>query len=80
MDAGHLGTTCRVKEVKSNNVVLSYKPTLTDYAGVSGIDTNLPVSCTGRFMSLIKSSFELFCALVGNLAHFLAQNLNFSYS
>ena len=45
-----------------------------------GYDTNLPVSCTGRFISLIKSSFELFCALVGNLAHFLAQNLNFSYS
>ena len=27
-------------------------------------DTNLPVSRTGRFISRIKSSFELFCALV----------------
>ena len=33
-------------------------------------DTNLPVSRTGRFISRIKSSFELFCALVWNLAHF----------
>ena len=29
-----------------------------------GYDTNLPVSRTGRFISRIKSSFELFCALV----------------
>ena len=36
----------------------------------AGYDTNLPVSRTGRFISRIKSSFELFCALVWNLAHF----------
>ena len=35
-----------------------------------GYDTNLPVSRTGRFISRIKSSFELFCVLVWNLAHF----------
>ena len=29
-----------------------------------GYDTNLLVSRTGRFISRIKSSFELFCALV----------------
>ena len=29
-----------------------------------GYDTNLPVSHTGRFISRIKSSFELFCAIV----------------
>ena len=35
-----------------------------------GYDTNLPVSRTGHHISRIKSSFELFCALVWDLAHF----------
>ena len=34
-------------------------------------DTNLPVSHMGHHISQIKSSFELFCALVWNVAHFL---------
>ena len=34
-------------------------------------DTNLPVSRMGHHISQIKSSFELFCALVWNVAHFL---------
>ena len=35
-----------------------------------GYDTNLPVSCMGHHISWIKSSFEFFCALVWDLAHF----------
>ena len=48
-------------------------PTLSD--NLSGslaneYDTNLPVSGTGHHISRIKSSFELFCALVWDLAYF----------
>ena len=46
-------------------------PTLTRIIRESpGYDSNLPVSHMGRFISRIKSSFELFCAIVWNLAHF----------
>ena len=34
-------------------------------------DNNLPVSRTGHPISRIKSSYELFCALIWNLSHFL---------
>ena len=34
------------------------------HANPPGYDTNLPVSRMGRFISRIKSSFELFCVLV----------------
>ena len=40
--------------------------------------TNLGLSHTGHHIPHIKSSFELFCALVCDLA-LLAQNLNFCY-
>ena len=33
-------------------------------------DTNLPVSHTGNRISQIKSSYELFFALIWNLSHF----------
>ena len=36
-----------------------------------GYDNNLPVSRTGHQISRIKSSYELFCALIWNLSHFL---------
>ena len=45
-----------------------------------GYGIDLPLSRTGHHISQIKSSFELFCALVWNLEHFLTQNVNFSYS
>ena len=35
-----------------------------------GYGTNLPVSRTGHHISRIKSSFELLCALVWDVAHF----------
>ena len=44
---------------------LPYLPTLPDTT------TNLPVSCTGHQISRIKSSYELFCALIWNVSHFL---------
>ena len=45
-------------------------PTLPDYLGVSRIrHQSIPVSRTGHHISRIKSSFELFCALVWDLAH-----------
>ena len=34
------------------------------YANSPGYDTSLPVSRTGHHISRVKSSFELFCALV----------------
>ena len=36
-----------------------------------GYDTNLLVSHTGHQISQIKLSYELFCALIWNLSHFL---------
>ena len=38
-----------------------------------GYDNNLPVSRTGHQISRIKSSYELFCALIWNLSHFLSK-------
>ena len=35
-----------------------------------GYGANLPLSRTGPYISGIKSSFELFCALVWDLTHF----------
>ena len=37
-------------------------------------DANLPVSRTGHHISRIKSSFEFFCALVWDLAHFCSKH------
>ena len=34
-------------------------------------NTDLPVSRTGHQISLVKSSYELFCDLIWNLSHFL---------
>ena len=42
-----------------------------------GYGTDLPLFCTGHQISLIKWTFELFCASVWNLAHFFSQNSNF---
>ena len=46
-------------------------PTLLDYPGVSRILHQLLVSCTGHQISHIKSSYEIFFALIWNLSHFL---------
>ena len=51
----------------------AYMPTLPSWIiqESPGYNTNLPVSCTGHQISQIKSSYELFCALIWNLSHFL---------
>ena len=41
------------------------------HANSPGYDNNLPVSRIGHQISRIKSSYELFCALIWNLSHFL---------
>ena len=44
-----------------------------------GYKTNLLVSHMGHQISRIKSSYELFCALIWNLSHFLTKFKFFSF-
>ena len=65
---------CKSKGGVPQNIKLyAYMPTLPSWIiqESPGYNTNLPVSCTGHQISQIKSSYELFCALIWNLSHFL---------
>ena len=65
---------CKSKGGVPQNIKLyAYMPTLPSWIiqECPGYNTNLPVSCTGHQISQIKSSCELFCALIWNLSHFL---------
>ena len=55
-------------EISDDGLFTSYKQHTCQ---LSRYDNNLPVSRIGHQISRIKSSYELFCALIWNLSHFL---------
>ena len=68
--------SCLHLAVKNNNIIscqvwLSYMPTFPDTTTIS--------SSTGHQISWIKSSYDLFCALIWNLSYFL-QKFKFPFN